>query len=157
MTPHLPICVQYLQAFSTPLIALMVAWIAFLQWRTAHQRVFLDLFDRRMTVIDELRKIVAEILQKNKVQTGDSEQFLRATKGADFLFRADVKSYLDRIYKVMVDLDTYEAELKPLKGNERHALVQKMRPLRNELSAFFRTLNELVVSYVQMPQKHVWF
>ena len=40
---QLPIWMQYLTAISTPIIALMVAAIAFAQWRTAHQRMILDL------------------------------------------------------------------------------------------------------------------
>jgi hypothetical protein len=94
---QLPLCIQYLQAFSTPIIAAMVAVIAYRQWRTAHQNVLLQLFDKRMVVIKELRGIVAEILQESTVHNGESVRFLRATTGADFLFGSEVKAYLDRI------------------------------------------------------------
>ena len=40
--------VQYLQALSTPAIALLAVVIGVIQWRTAHQRAVFDLFDRRM-------------------------------------------------------------------------------------------------------------
>jgi hypothetical protein len=60
--PQLPLSVQYLTAFSTPIIALIVALIALAQWRTAHQRMVIDLFERRMNLIDELSRIVSAIL-----------------------------------------------------------------------------------------------
>jgi hypothetical protein len=51
---NVPIWIQYLQALSTPAIALLAATIGVLQWRTAHQRAVLDLFDRRMENYDAL-------------------------------------------------------------------------------------------------------
>jgi hypothetical protein len=59
---QLPIYVQYLTAISTPIIALLVAMIAFAQWRTAHQRMILDLFQRRMDPIDLVSRIAAVIM-----------------------------------------------------------------------------------------------
>jgi hypothetical protein len=49
----------------------MVAVVAFLQWRTAHQKVVLDLFDRRIAMIDELRRIIAELIQQSHVWPPD--------------------------------------------------------------------------------------
>lgn len=40
----------YLTAF----IAAVVALIAFLQWRTAHDKVLLDLFDKRFAAYEDL-------------------------------------------------------------------------------------------------------
>jgi hypothetical protein len=47
MTNQLPLWVLYLQALSTPAIALLASVIGFFQWRTAHQRAVLDLFEKR--------------------------------------------------------------------------------------------------------------
>jgi hypothetical protein len=43
----------YLLAMLTPLIAMIVAFIAFRQWRTAQNRLKLDLFDRRLALSAE--------------------------------------------------------------------------------------------------------
>ncbi|MEX2166541.1 MAG: hypothetical protein WD852_05905 [Methyloceanibacter sp.] len=157
MTAQLPLCVQYLQAFSTPIIALMVAVIAYRQWRTAHQNLLSQLFDKRMAVITELRGIVAELLQDGKFDNGASLKFLRATTGADFLFGSEVKAYLDRIYTVLLDLHVCDVELEHAEGQERVVLVQKRRPLFDELSGFFKKFSELVAAYVKMDQKQSWF
>jgi hypothetical protein len=153
---QLPTWVQYLTAFGTPIIALMVAAIAFAQWRTAHQRVVLDLFERRMTIIDGLLRIVAEVLQAGKVRNEDSDQFIRATKGDNFLFGTEVTEYLKRIHIVLIDLHAFDAELPP-QAPERKEVLEKRRALRKELDAFFETFRKLVGPYVQMHQKLLWF
>ena len=38
------LCVQYSQALATPAIALLAIVVAVMQWRTAHQKVVLDLY-----------------------------------------------------------------------------------------------------------------
>jgi hypothetical protein len=110
MSSDLPTWVHYLSALGTPIVALMVAVIAFLQWRTAHQHVVLQLFERRAAMIDELLRIVAEIRSQGKVSNEDSDRFNRASKGTGFLFGPEVTTYLGRIYEVLVDLHMYDAE-----------------------------------------------
>jgi hypothetical protein len=46
----------------TAIIAALVAVIAWLQWRTAQEKVLLDLFDRRFAVYEELRAIIGQHL-----------------------------------------------------------------------------------------------
>jgi hypothetical protein len=101
---ELPTWLEYAKAFGTPIVALLVGVIALLQWRTAHQKVVLDLFDKRVRIIDDLRRVVSEILQGGKVENIDSDKFLRATRGADFLFGPKVTKYLDRMHNVLLDL-----------------------------------------------------
>jgi hypothetical protein len=67
---QLPIYVQYLSAISTPIIALMVAMIAFAQWRTARQRMILDLFQRRMDLIDLVSRVASTIVIEGALRAG---------------------------------------------------------------------------------------
>jgi hypothetical protein len=154
---QLPTWAQYVNALGTLIIAAAVGVIALLQWRTAHQRVVLDLFERRMKIIDELLRVVAEILIHGAVQSNDSDAFIRATRGAEFLFAPEVQKYLDRIYTVLVDLWSFDEELKTAVNPQRQELIQKRRAGRNELSQFLREFRELVAPYVQMHQKRLWF
>jgi hypothetical protein len=153
---QLPAWVQYLSALGPLVVALIVAFIGFLQWRTAHQNVVLQLFQRRVAKVDELRGAVREIRAKAKVQNGESNQFHEATRGAEFLFGSELITYLDRIYEVVLDLHVCDAELQTADGDEGSELVKKRRQLRNELDAFFPMLNKLVAPYVKMHQKQLW-
>jgi hypothetical protein len=57
-------------ALSTPAIALRASTIGVMQWRTAHQRAVLDLFDKRWgEAFNELRSIISEVLQEGPVTT----------------------------------------------------------------------------------------
>jgi hypothetical protein len=47
--------------FISTLIAAIGAAILYFQWRTAHQRAVLDLFDRRLEVFGDIEKAVAEV------------------------------------------------------------------------------------------------
>src|SRR5215471_10086250 len=69
---QLPIWMQYLTAISTPVIALMVAVIAFAQWRTARQRMIVDLFQRRMDLIDLISRIASTIMIEGALRIEDA-------------------------------------------------------------------------------------
>jgi len=50
MSPTIPSWVTVLSAMLTPAVALSVAFIAYRQWRTAQNRLKLDLFDRCLAI-----------------------------------------------------------------------------------------------------------
>jgi hypothetical protein len=79
-----------LTAISTLLIALMVAVIAFAQWRTARQRMILDLFQRRMDLIDLVSTAASTILIQGALRNENVDGFLRARRGDNFLFGPEV-------------------------------------------------------------------
>lgn len=153
---QLPIWVQYLSAISTPIIALMVAMIAFAQWRTAHQRMILDLFQRRMDLVDLVSRIASSIVIEGALRIEDVDSFLRAMRGDKFLFGPEVTTYLSETYKRLVDLQATESVIKTAQGEERKQLSEKYLAIRNEVNRFHETFHTLVVPYVRMNQKLRW-
>ncbi len=142
-----------INALGTLIIATLVCVITYRQWQTAHQKVILDLFDRRMRIIEDVRRVIAAILQGGKSQSEDSDKFLRATKGADFLFGPEVNDYLKSVHGVLLDLHVCDAERDLAQGEARQNLFKKRRELRDQLHGFFHELDELVAPYVRMDQK----
>ncbi|MBB2832304.1 UNVERIFIED_ORG: hypothetical protein GGD51_002433 [Rhizobium esperanzae] len=69
---------QTLAALLTPTIAVIAIIIAYMQWRTAHQKTVLDLFDRRMAVYDKLRQSMRMINTAGKVSDESDRLFLEA-------------------------------------------------------------------------------
>jgi len=59
MDRFLPYWVPVFQALLTPAIAFLAVVIAFFQWRTAHQRVVIDQFARRMKFYTDCRDVFA--------------------------------------------------------------------------------------------------
>jgi hypothetical protein len=154
---QLPLYAQYLTAFSTPLIALMVAMIALAQWRTAHQRMVLDLFERRMKLIDEVSRIAATVLIEGILnRKEDIDGFLRATRGDKFLFGPEVPTYLQQTYKDLIALQLCETQLPNAQGKERDTISKNYLGLRGKLTEFHSKFHELVAPYVAMRQKLRW-
>jgi hypothetical protein len=153
---HLPIWMQYLSALSTPAIALMIAMIAFAQWRTARQRMILDLFQRRMDVIDLVSRIASTVLIEGDLHNEDVDGFLRATRGDKFLFGPEVSTYLSETYRRLLELHACERVMERGQGEQGRELGDKRQAIRNELNRFHETFHTLVAPYVRMQQKLRW-
>src|SRR5467141_1107701 len=104
MTNQIPMWVQYLQALSTPAIALLAVVIGVLQWRTSHQRAVLDLFDRRMENYDALNDAVVEIMREGNATLKALVPFSQAAARARFLFGKEVTAYLEETEKRIISL-----------------------------------------------------
>jgi hypothetical protein len=83
---QLPTWVQYLQAMSTPVVALLALAIGLAQWRTAHQRAVLDLFEKRWDVYQAIANVLGEVTREGRAPLQASLNFSRATGRVDFLF-----------------------------------------------------------------------
>jgi len=85
-TAKLPLWVQWIQVGATIFIALAATRIAYGQWQTAHQRVLLDLFERRMAMYEAMRDVVAGVLQTGRADHETYFRFLRATDRPHLVF-----------------------------------------------------------------------
>jgi hypothetical protein len=88
MMTQLPNWVLYLQALSTPAIAVLAAVIGLMQWRTAHQRSALDLFEKRFETYQSAKAIIADVVRHGTAPFGTAIDFLRIADKAQFLFGA---------------------------------------------------------------------
>lgn len=94
---QVPLWLQVLQALLTPTVAVAVGFIAFMQWRTAHQKVVLDLFDRRLAIYDGVIAAVEDYLSHFDDRSKASLQLYRLGLKAEFLFGAEVAGAIDRL------------------------------------------------------------
>lgn len=101
----------------TPVIAAIVAVIAFLQWHTARQKMVLDLFDKRFAVYEDLRLVVSRFLENGQLtpihgqftpaaratsRPGGMITFMQAQTRAKFLFGPDLNKYLASLYSDLI-------------------------------------------------------
>ena len=82
-----------------------------MQWRTAdqqrqiaHQRVVLDLFDRRIETFDALTATMSEVAKKGTASVEDVVSFARVASRARSLFGEEVIGYLQQTRTTMVRL-----------------------------------------------------
>src|SRR4051794_6031327 len=101
----LPLWIQALQALATPVIAVLAIVIGVMQWRTAHQRAVLDLFDKRWTVLNELRDAIFTMMQEGRASRESRRLYGIARDRAAFLFGPEVTVYLKSIHDATGRLD----------------------------------------------------
>jgi hypothetical protein len=153
----MPLWVQYSQALATPAIALLAIVVAVLQWRTAHQKVVLDLFERRMKVYSEIRAVIASIVSSGKLPNEKHFEFMRAIDGAKFLFGRKVNDYLSELNTALAYFHEADEEFGPLQGQERAEAIQRRRKYFDEIQRFYKVFDPLVEPYVAMRQRRPWF
>ena len=138
----------------TAFIAAVVAFIAFLQWKTAQEKVLLDLFDKRFAVYDELRSVVGRHLSGGIDQTA-LFGFKRTTSRAQFLFGPEVQTFLEERW---VDLKR-DKDLRdnpqpwPVPEDQRASAIAERVARKDRLSDFFKDFDQLVAPYMNHHQK----
>ena len=107
----MPVLVQYLQALTVPTIAAFGIYIAWRQWLTAHDKLKLDLFDRRLEAYRGLRNAVAPVNGSGKVRNEDFDAFAQAMYDMHFLFSKAMEREVEEIYQAMLKKHALDAQL----------------------------------------------
>jgi hypothetical protein len=84
-----------LSALLTPTIAVVVAYVAWRQWRTAHEKLQLDLFDRRLAIHGAARGLIATITSSGKVRNEELFKFRSGIQQARWLLNEDIAQYFE--------------------------------------------------------------
>jgi hypothetical protein len=92
MDPTCASWVTILSGLLTPVIAIAVAFIAYRQWRTAQNRLRLDLFDRCLAIHTEALEIIAKIVT-HQFDTTDLTKFEPAVRRSKWLMDKDLERY----------------------------------------------------------------
>lgn len=79
----------------TTIVAIAGAAIAYFQFVTARRKLTLDLFDRRLKVVEMVERAVGAFQSSGKVTAQSFNDLLTAKAGARFLFGDDVQDYLN--------------------------------------------------------------
>jgi Skp family chaperone for outer membrane proteins len=81
-----PIWFLAVQLLLTIAIGVLAAVIGFMQWRTAHQKVALDLFERRFAVIQQARNVMGRVASARKAGSDEIRDMHKAVIDSEFLF-----------------------------------------------------------------------
>jgi hypothetical protein len=135
-------------------IAALAALIAYFQWRTAHQRVVLDLFDRRLQTFELVEQSCASIISSGKASM-EALQHLHQAKGrARFLFGDDVNSYLkERIADCALLLAFSDEAINEHPELERQALIDKKYGALTRIADFQTVAPPIFSPYMRLDQK----
>jgi hypothetical protein len=136
------------------LIAGFGACIAYFQWRTVHQRIVLDLFDRRREVFDNIEEGAKGIL--NAVSKKDTQEpfwkFVKAESRARFFFGDEVTRALVAVRSDIASVMAF-SDISVEHPEFEHLNDRKHRSLQN-LAAFIQnTSGPLFAPYLRLDQK----
>ena len=77
-------------------VALLVAWVAYQQWRVARAKLNLELFERRLKIFRETEKFLVKSLPG---APPDSTGFVDRLPESSFLFDQEIVSYMQQIMR----------------------------------------------------------
>jgi hypothetical protein len=152
----MPLWVQYSQALTTPAIALLAIVVAIMQWRTAHQKAVLDLFERRMKVYSEIRAVIASVVSSGKLPNEKHFEYWRGADGAKFLFGSKVNAYLTELNTTLAYFHEADETYGNLQGQARSDAIQSRRRHFDNIQAFYKEFDPLVEPYLGMRQRRPW-
>ncbi|WP_037435488.1 hypothetical protein [Sinorhizobium fredii] len=161
-----PLWIQTLQGLATPLIALGVGVVGFMQWRTAHQKVVMDLFDRRLKVHEEVREVLRYYWtnEGNLVGFNAGRKLASASAGARFLFGEEVVETIESLKAIIYQLSSLKNKLEKIErqGGDREPIVAEILELEGHLDKWPLAFSKACLPYLRMDQKHVrtpgeWF
>lgn len=158
-----PAWIQTLQALLTPVIAFAVGIIAYMQWKTAHEKVMLDLFERRLRVVERVREFQGLMEQKGLRQDMiDLVKFHQVRHDAQFLFGPEVVDYLRKLHETAIDMSSNAASAESDDREERRESISNAMSKLKVIIRMSAELTDLCAPYLQMDQKRIltpmqWF
>lgn len=142
----------YLSALLVPTVAIFGSIIAYRQWRTAQNKLKLDLFERRFSVYDSARKLIGSIMTSGKARDEEVHRFLSETREAKWLLNTEIAKYLDEeLYAKAIELQALEAELEGVPvGEERSANVKRQSEVKRWIREQYDVLDEEFSSFLKL-------
>lgn len=142
----------YLSALLTPVVAAFGIYIAWRQSRTAQNKLKLDLFDRRFSVYDQARSLLATIMTSGAITDEALWKFGAGVREARWLFDSAVEDYLRKeLWNNAVNLQMYTSELEGLPvGEARSDLVEKRADIKKWFFAQYEVLDAKVEPFLKL-------
>ena len=110
--------VQILSGLLTPLIAILAGYIAWQQYRTARDKLKLDLYDRRFRVYRGLMDFLHAVIQEGSASRDALGKYYSETNEKKFLFDADVTDYMEEVRDKAVRLRQVGRKIENLPENQ---------------------------------------
>lgn len=141
----------------TLLVAVGVALVGYSQWRTANQRVVLDLFERRLKVFNKIEDVLVLVTRNGAADDENYFTFVKAKAEARFLFGKEVDDYLQKILEDVVDLQTYTVDVVRASSSNQEELFDKRTKAKLQIGNFFTAGHVVFGPYMRLDQKNTPF
>ena len=143
---------QNILAWIAAIIALGVAAVGYFQWRTAHQRIILDLFERRFETYEQIRKAISEYGPTLTVSPETLGRYTTAENRATFLFGDEVLAYLKARREDLATVHAFHG-LRPQPTQDYQDQQRELRGANHRLVTVPQEFERLLIPYMRMNQK----
>ena len=120
-----PTWINILSALLTPVIALVVGYVAWQQWRTNQKRLKLELFDRRYAVYQAARNLILVVSGKAGASDDDALKFRLKTRDSEFFLNDELTLYLNEMYTKVIEISALKRELESLPAGDEKSKKRK--------------------------------
>lgn len=143
-------------ASATLLVGLMVAAIAYRQWLTAHQKLVLDLFEKRFAIYDEVMQVhdawQSEMIPLSKVKE-TTRALRKIERKAMFLFGADVTASISELRSAITDLAPFLRQMDSAEKHQRNQIYEAAQPTERRIKSWRTNFPEICLPYMRLDQK----
>lgn len=160
-TPE-PHWTAYVQAISTPIIAIIAAgittYLAWRQWRTAQNKLNFDLFQRRVTAYREARLMVLRVARDKPTFEEQLAAFDEAVQGARWLFDEKVEKELSLLRASAMQMSGL-TPLYSINGPQQpptfSGQIDKLNALQHDVEEL-KVLDELFDPFMTLHPDGLW-
>lgn len=140
------------------LIGVSVVAIAYLQWKTAHTKVMVDLFDKRLVIYEN----VLEAITLSNIDDGSGQQtkdatlkLYRARSDAKFLFGDEISAIVQEILSCMNIQRRNDRRLDRhnLSNDDRERLADEAEQAGNRKDRLGRQFQAACIPYLRIQHK----
>jgi hypothetical protein len=134
-------------------VAKTQADIAERNWKTSNEKIVLDLFDKRLSIFEEIRSIVGEVIREG---TAPDELLFRYYKAIDrvpYFFGEEVQKYVEQIRLHIIDLNLANTMMKNQSDPDRPQWIKRRKSEFLAVTNFYRESGPLFAPYMKAHQK----
>jgi hypothetical protein len=150
-----------MQGLITILIAAIALLIGYFQWITAHQRVVVDLFEKRLRLFNSIELAIGQVVRDAETSPETLQTFLQAEADARFLFGLDVLKELRSLGSDFEFLHTYSKAVidDPDLPNRDDIFKERWNILQRLNDDWLDRLSRTFAPYIRLTQKQqsIWW
>lgn len=106
------VCAEVFSTSGMFIVAVIVAYIAIMQFKTNRDRLRLELYEKRFSIYEGLKEFLEKIIIQFDVTDKDLREFRIKTNEAEFLFEEDIIHYLKKVSDEGTKLYSYNCQIK---------------------------------------------
>ncbi len=130
--------------------AILIAGLAisYFQWRTAQQKVAIDLFGARHKIYEDLKEIIVQFMRDLNLTDDLHRAYIDAQNRARFYFGAEIEEYLETTRKDIIRGHYVDRFM-----DRRVVNVDEQVARLDRINAFYTEIDKKFIPYMRLDQR----